>query len=288
MWCTLRAEWGYELHFSGDRTNARGAAILLNNNFAFKIKRVEYNADGNYVAISVEIENHDFTILSIYGPNRDTPNFYHHISELLGELNDTFVILGGDWNCVLDPSLDCDGYLHDNNPMARNAILNMLNDYDLSDPYRVIHPNRKVYTWRKLNPLKQARLDYFLVSNELLSFLDSVDIGLGYRTDHSLVHIKFVISNQIRGRSYWKFNTSLLRDTVYIDLVREVIRETVSNYIATPINVKKLDSIPNAHIQFRICDSLFLEILLMNIRGKSVSHSSWKKKEFIKKRTKIG
>ncbi|KAJ8021448.1 hypothetical protein HOLleu_38654 [Holothuria leucospilota] len=171
--------------------------------------------------------------------------------------------------------------------MARNAILNMLNDYDLSDPYRVIHPNRKVYTWRKLNPLKQARLDYFLVSNELLSFLDSVDIGLGYRTDHSLVHIKFVISNQIRGRSYWKFNTSLLRDTVYIDLVREVIRETVSNYIATPINVKKLDSIPSAHIQFRICDSLFLEILLMNIRGKSISYSSWKKKELIKKEQKL-
>ncbi|KAJ8048499.1 LINE-1 retrotransposable element ORF2 protein [Holothuria leucospilota] len=212
MWCTLRAEWGYELYFSGDRTNARGAAILLNNNFPFKMKRVDYNADCNYVAISVEIGRQDFTILSIYGPNRDSPNFYHHLGDILGELNDTFVILGGDWNCVLDSSLDCDGYLHDNNPIARSAILNMLNDYDLSDFYRVIHANRKVYTWRKLNPLKQARLDYFLVSKELLSFLDFVDTGLGYRTDHSLVQIKFVLNNQSPGRSYWKFNTSLLRD----------------------------------------------------------------------------
>ena len=75
---------------------------------------------------------------------------------------------------------------------------------------------KTAYTWRKLNPFKQARLDYFLISNELLSVLDSVDIGLGYRSDHSLVNIKFVFKKQSQGRSYWKFNTSLLRDNEYV------------------------------------------------------------------------
>ncbi|KAJ8049707.1 hypothetical protein HOLleu_02566 [Holothuria leucospilota] len=195
-------------------------------------------------------------------------------------MNDTFVIMGGDWNCVLDPSLDCDGYLHDNNPMARNAIVSLLNDHQLSDPYRVIHTNKKAYTWRKLNPFKQVRLDYFLTSNELLSVLDSVDIGLGYRSDHPLVNIKFVFNKQSPERSHWKFNTSLLRDKEYVNLVKNTIRETVLNYVATPINGENIENIPKQYIQFRIPESLLLEVFLMNIRGKSISYSSWKRKSY--------
>ncbi|KAJ8020861.1 hypothetical protein HOLleu_40564 [Holothuria leucospilota] len=156
-------------------------------------------------------------------------------------MNDTFVIMGGDWNCVLDPSLDCDGYLPDN-PMARNAIVSLLNDHQLNYPYRVIHTNKKAYTWRKLNPFKQARLDYFLISNELLPVLDSIDISLGYRSDHSLVNIKFVFNKQSPGRPYWKFNTSLLRDNEYVNLVKIIIRETVLNYVATPINGENIET----------------------------------------------
>ncbi|KAJ8029880.1 hypothetical protein HOLleu_29396 [Holothuria leucospilota] len=248
---------------------------------------VKYNADGNYIAISVQTENHDFTIFSVYGPNRDSPNFYNHINDVIGEMNDTFVIMGGDWNCVLDPLLDCDGHLHDNNPMARNTIVSLLKNHQLSDPYRVIYTNKKAYTWGKLNPFKQARLDYFLISNELLSVLDSVDIGLGYRSDHSLVNIKFVFNKQSPGRSYWKFNTSLLQDNEYVNLVKNTIRETVLNYVATLINGENVENIPKHYIQFRISESLLLEVLLMNIRGKSISYSSWKKKELLHKEQKL-
>ena len=33
----IRCEWGFECHFSSYRSNSRGVAILLNNNFEFKV-----------------------------------------------------------------------------------------------------------------------------------------------------------------------------------------------------------------------------------------------------------
>jgi hypothetical protein len=36
---------------------------------------------------------------------------------------------------------------------------------DLNDPWRKLHPFIKRYTWRQPTPLKQARLDFFLISH---------------------------------------------------------------------------------------------------------------------------
>ena len=59
----------------------------------------------------------------------------------------------------------------------------------LSDPWRVLNPDTKRFTWRKNNPIKQARLDFFLMSSELLNLIDLAEILPGYRTDHSMVVI---------------------------------------------------------------------------------------------------
>ena len=40
-----------------------------------------------------------------------------------------------------------------------------------------------------------------------------------------------------------------------------------------------MDKIPNEEIQFTINDQLFLDVLLMEIRGKSISFASFKNKE---------
>jgi len=42
-----------------------------------------------------------------------------------------------------------------------------------------------------------------------------------------------------------------------------------------------INLINNAEIQFTINDQLFLETLLMNIRGKTISYSTYKKKKLL-------
>ena len=61
---------------SGSRTNARGVAILLKENFTHKIIKFVPDKDGNYIFVDMELENITLRIINIYAPNTDTPSFF--------------------------------------------------------------------------------------------------------------------------------------------------------------------------------------------------------------------
>ena len=68
----------------------------------------------------------------------------------------------GDFNLILNPELDCYNYKHDNNSIARQIVIEIIEDNDYIGVLRQFYLNILRYTWRKKNPLKQSRLDFFL------------------------------------------------------------------------------------------------------------------------------
>ena len=56
-----------------------------------------------------------------------------------------------------------------------------------------------------------------------------------------------------------------------------------TQYALPVYDIEHIQDIPDNQIQFKINDQLFLETLLMELRGKSISYSSFKKKEAEKK-----
>lgn len=74
------------------------------------------------------------------------------------------------------------------------------------------------------------------------------------------------------GRGLWKFNNSLLTDKEYVSKVKETIHSVCSQY---------LENIGSCDFQCKnsINESLFLEVLMMEIRGVTISYSAYKKKE---------
>ena len=107
-------------------------------------------------------------------------------------------------------------------------------------------------------PKKQARLDYFLVSEPIFSFVKDSDIVPGYRTDHSGIVLKLKLQELERGRSYWKFNNTLLKDKKYIEEVKKIISEVKSIYATNSEIINDNDILDN-EIVFNINDQLFLE-----------------------------
>ena len=77
---------------------------------------------------------------------------------------------------------------------------------------------------------KQARLDFFLVSEESFEFVYDNCVVSGYRTDHSGTILKLKFNNYERGKGYWKFNNSLLKDNEYIQIVKKAIEEVKNTY----------------------------------------------------------
>lgn len=136
------------------------------------------------------------------------------------------------------------------------------------------------YTWRKNNPLKCARLDFFLITDSMLNRALSCEILPAYRSDHSRISLRLKLAFESRGKGFWKFNCSLLKDINYLRLVKRVIVETVWSY-ACPLYTESYATSLEArgNIAFTINDSLFLETLLMKIRSETISFSIKSSKE---------
>ena len=157
----IRAEWGYKCYFASYNSSSRGVTILFNNNFEFSVTKVNKDIAGNYVFATVRIMDKDFVIVSLYGPNRGNPEFYAELEERISEVGFENLIIGGDWNLVLDFTLDYYNYKHFNNAKAQEQVENLMINFDLLDIWREIHPEMRRYTWRRNTPLQQSRLDFF-------------------------------------------------------------------------------------------------------------------------------
>ena len=275
----ILSEWGYQGYFSSYSSNARGVGILFNNNFEFKIKRIHKGRGGNSLIVQAEINKNDFLFVNVYGPNRDDPNFYSTLQEKIKEFNVSNIIIGGDFNLVLDPTRDYHNYKNVNNPKAREAVDNMIAELDLNDIWRDLNQDCHRFTWRRNNPLQQARLDFFLISDHVVTFVDEVDIECGYRTDHSLIRLKLRFNEKAKFRNFWKFNSSLLKDKEYLKEINEEIKCIKEEYAVSPYARDSVDNIPLADLQLSISDDLFLDFLLMKIRSKTISYATEKKRK---------
>ena len=189
---TRKLKWGYKVILSSkDGINVnRGVMILINNNFACDIGRVLTDPNGNYVILELNIQDKKILLVSLYGPNDDRPNFYRNLKQhILGFENDN-VIICGDWNLVLNPESDTENYKHVNNPRARDEVLKCIDQENYVDVYILLKED-KGYTWQRLNPeKKQARLDFFLISENICQYVDNCLVVPGYRTDHSDIILK--------------------------------------------------------------------------------------------------
>ena len=185
-------------------------------------------------------------------------------------MDNEYYILLGDFNLALRPDIDTVNYMSINNPRAREKLLEIMEDLKLIDYFRVLNPDGRIYTWHKKTPLKRGRLDYILISESLSNCVETYSIKPGYRSDHSIVIIELKFNSFNRGRGLWKFNNSLLSDKEYVKKVKDTIHNVCREYIRSDIDNIATDDID---------DNMLLDVLLMKIRGITISYSSYKKKE---------
>ena len=93
-----------------------------------------------------------------------------------------------------------------------------------------------------------------------------------------MVTLILAIDNFEHGKSLWKHNNSLLADSEYLKIINAKIQDIKNQYCLPVYNQDAIDEIPDEELQFVINDQLLLETVMMEIRGKSISYASYKKK----------
>ena len=148
-------------------------------------------------------------------------NFFDDVKSPLDELDldpDCEIIIGGDFNTHLNPTLDNLGGRIETKPSVRR-IKKLMMTYDLIDIWRIHHPEKKSFTWTQKKPFIRRRLDFWLISNAVQDNVSKTDIIPAIKSDHSAIILLFnSLEKQSHGPSYWKFNSSLLEESSYIEL----------------------------------------------------------------------
>ena len=112
-------------------------------------------------------------------------------------------------------------YIQQNNINARNTFADIADRHSLVDVWRDKNPHKQIFTWCKQNQPKYGRLNMFFIQEHLRSHIISTDVLPGYRSDHSIINLKFKEPQKNRGPGLWKFNESLLTDEAYEQMVKK-------------------------------------------------------------------
>ena len=286
----FRNTWGGEVKMAGFSSNSRGVAILAKS-IDIKYRDTRIDALGNYIIANVVINDlFEVILVNTYGPNTDEPLFFADIWRICRELRgdkDTPVIWGGDLNITLNFDIDALNYAQQNNKRATSEVQDIIVQNNLIDVYREINGERQKFTWKVGNPIrKQARLDYFLASQSLVSVISEANIIPGYRSDHSMVTMELSLTNQKRGKGFYKMNTSLLNDEKYVQIIENTIKDTISTYSLPIYSCSFVENCP-LEVEVTISWSLFWETLILNMRTETISYSIHKRRKSMEEESNI-
>ena len=276
----LKKKWNVEFYIAGSSSNSRGVALILNNSFEYQVIKLHLDPDGRFLILSLSIANlYTVTITNVYGPNKDDPEWYMRLFEKVNSFDNTdYLIYAGDWNMSLT-EMDFYNYNSHRNLKAISHVQSEMETMNLIDIWRLQNPEVKRFTWGTKKPFKRGRLDFFLISEELLSLCPKSKILGSYRSDHNIISLSINITNSPRGRGSWKFNNKLLKSSEFTKMVKEEIKLIKQTYALPVYNLDYVSKMPDKDVILTIDDDLFLDTMLCQLRGVIIAFSKKVAKE---------
>jgi exonuclease III len=225
---TWKDQWKGRILYSPGANNSRGVALLIDPNTNPTINDEKIDENGRWQIVDMEIKGQNLVVCNYYGPNEDDPSHMERMLEELEGMNKGNIILTGDFNLVLNLELDKSGGLKRTNTKCRNTLVEWMENRNATDIWRSKNPQKRRYTWvSHKKPLVMCRLDFFILTSDLQGIYQDCDIIPGYRTDHSCTTLTLEPCTEERGRGFWKFNSSLLKDETLKTKLAETLEETI-------------------------------------------------------------
>ena len=84
--------WKNIFHANGKQKKA-GVAILISDKIDLKIKKIARDKEGHYIMIKRSTQEEDITIVNIYAPNIEAPQYVRQtLTDIKGEINSSTVM----------------------------------------------------------------------------------------------------------------------------------------------------------------------------------------------------
>lgn len=211
-------------HATNPSAKSKGVSILISGNVPWTCRDTRIDTEGRYVFLKGLIGDVLVTLATVYAPN-DRQDLF--ISKTLNELlsfAEGQLMLGGDFNVPLCPSVDTSNGTSSLRRGVHNRITKTLHETRLIDVWRLLHARERDYTFFSSPHKSYSCIDLFLLPHNQLEAIDKVDIGTITWSDHAPITLKYSLSRTATTKSrFWRLNESLLQDpTVLADVTKEL------------------------------------------------------------------
>ena len=239
--------------------------VLIKLNLNVTINKTLADKNGRYILAETSIDETNIVFMNIYAPNDPSQQilFLRDLSSsVLSAYANENLVLGGDFNCVMNAMVKKGGMPFDSKNAALTEFESTIWVHSFADVWRIVNLYNIGFTWSNPSMKMQSRLDYFFISKFLQKLIQECRIMPNIFSDHSalILTIHFDEETAPRGPGYWRFNNSLLSANEYVALLRSKIPEFVRKY-------KEVED-----------KGLFWEMVKMEIRELTVRFSKLKAK----------
>ena len=157
------------------------------------------------------------------------------------------IVLAGDLNVFIVSKLETKGGKPSLKQKSLAKLLELKEEYELCDIWRIKNPTKKLYTFRQNHSsgFINRRLDYIFISNKLQKFFNGADIIPAFKTNHSSVLVTIFSYTFFKpGPGLWKFNNSLIKDGT--------VTNTFKNFIQNMINELNTNTSLNNQLKWEL------------------------------------
>ena len=185
----LQKRWRGQLYHTTFSAFARGVLIWIRPGVPFQCIRTWIDPEGRYVAVTGRMGGRDLTLVSVYAPNVEQGKFLTELSNRLASCLMGPVILGGDFNCIANITLDRSHPPLRDSPVCRLA--KQFNTWQLKwgliDSWRKHNGESRDYSFFSSIHELHVRLDAFLCSATVHESVQCVEYLARTVSDHNPV-----------------------------------------------------------------------------------------------------
>jgi exonuclease III len=150
-----------------------GVAILISDKVDLKPTLIKQDKEGHSILIKGQIHQKEITIINLYTPNVNAPNFIKHILKYLKTYINSNTVVVGDFNTPPSP-ID-----RSSKQIINKEILDLnhtIDQMDLAIVYRIFHPTLTQYTFFSAAHGTFSKTDHILGHKASLSKYKKIEI----------------------------------------------------------------------------------------------------------------
>ena len=202
----------YSVAFSN---HSCGVIIAFSSTLPCTYSQVRFDNEGRYVSVLCSFNNNvSFRICNIYAPCDPAKRVEFFNSLFYHIRGSESIILGGDFNCVLNQKDKSGDSLNSTCFVGKKELCTILRSFSLIDSWLKVNSD-KGHTWFHLGKQQSSRIDKIYVGDNF-NVIKSVTIPFHF-SDHVILNTFVSLPNvQNNFKSYWKFNVSLCKNDSFV------------------------------------------------------------------------